>query len=131
MLYTFTKEERLCNFHLIDNLFEEGNSFVKYPFRVVYSFIESEQVFPAQVLVSVSKKRFKRANKRNFIRRKIKEAYRLNKHKLYHILDKNEIKLVFAIIYLPTEILSYAEIEAGIEKVINQFYKLTVLKSNG
>lgn len=124
MPYTFIKEERLYNFHLIDKLFNEGESFVKYPLRVVYHQVERFENFPAQVIVSVSKRKFKRANKRNLIRRRIKEAYRLNKQTLYDNLNQKETSIVFAIIYLPSELLPYSEIEKGVNKVIKHLNNL-------
>lgn len=121
MSFTFKKEERLCSFSLIDKLFAEGKSFVKYPFRVVYLQLPDDANQPAQVMMSVAKKRFKRANKRNLIRRKMKEAYRQQKHLLYESLNDNNKKIAFAVMYLPTEILTYTEIEKGINKVIAHF----------
>jgi ribonuclease P protein component len=121
MPFTFSKDERLCSFKLIDQLFAEGKSFLKYPFRVVYLNVSDEMASPAQVLMSVSKKRFKRANRRNLVRRKMKEAYRIHKDELYNVLNTNGQKIVFALIYLPYEIITYDEIETGIKKVIKNF----------
>lgn len=115
MPFTFRKEERLCSQKTIELLFAQGQSFVKYPFRVIY-LEQPDHTFPvpAQVLMSVSKKRFKRANRRNWIRRRMKEAYRLNKDAFYQWLVKKESGMALAFIYLPTEMLSFAEIEKGI-----------------
>lgn len=79
----FKKEERLCNKRLINALYEGGSSFILYPFRVVFS-PTNELVVPVQVLISVPKRRFKRAVDRNLLKRRIREAYRLQKNDLLY-----------------------------------------------
>ena len=61
-------------------MFEGGvsKSFSIFPIRVVYMPVEQGEV-PASILISVSKRRFKRAVKRNRVKRQIREAYRKNK----------------------------------------------------
>ena len=59
--YTLSKEERLSWKRYIDLLFEKGQSFVAFPLRVVYLPMEEEMPARASFLVSVPKKRFKRA----------------------------------------------------------------------
>lgn len=78
--FTFGKSERLKGKIRIDNLYKEGKSFMAFPFFVKY--ISSEETKNNKVLVSVSKRRFKNATDRNLIKRRIKEAYRLNKNML-------------------------------------------------
>ena len=58
-------------------MFEGGvsKSFSIFPIRVVYMPVEQGEV-PASILISVSKRRFKRAVKRNRVKRQIREAYR-------------------------------------------------------
>ena len=61
-------------------MFEGGvsKSFSIFPIRVVYMPVEQGEA-PASILISVSKRRFKRAVKRNRVKRQIREAYRKNK----------------------------------------------------
>jgi ribonuclease P protein component len=115
---TFRKGERLCSQKLIAQLFAEGDVLMKYPFRVVYMIKDKEKGYPAQVIMSVSKRRFKRANKRNLLRRRMKEAFRLNKHSLYEFLDAHNKLLICSVIYLPTEELDYVAIEKGMKKTL-------------
>ncbi|GAB3534187.1 ribonuclease P protein component [Pontibacter brevis] len=82
-LYTFSKEERLCSKRLIALLFSKGSSFNVYPLRFVYYTPQDVPPGQPQVLISVSKRYFKRATDRNRLKRQIREAYRLNKHILY------------------------------------------------
>jgi ribonuclease P protein component len=120
-IYTFTKEERLCNKRLIDSLFHSGSSFLCYPFRVSWLLIDAPQLFPAQVLIAVPKKRYKRAVDRNLVKRRIREAYRLHKEEnLYSILKTIDKKIIFSIGYIGKEIGEYEFLEKKILKLLGQ-----------
>ena len=78
--FTLPKEERLCSRKALEELFEGSNkSIMAYPIRVVFQQTEETGT---RIMVSVSKRFFKRAVKRNRIKRQLREAYRLNKHLL-------------------------------------------------
>lgn len=118
--YTFPKEEKLCSTKSIDRLFSSGESFIAYPLRVVY-LIENEQEEEKQsasILVSVSKKKFKRAVKRNRVKRLIREAYRLNKVDYLHLLKLSSKRADIAFLYLKNELPDYTEINKAIIKAI-------------
>ncbi len=120
-IYTFTKEERLCNKKLIDQLFHNGSSFLCYPFKVSWLIATDPQLFPAQVLFSVPKKRYKNAVDRNLIKRRIREAYRLHKQQyLYSLLSDTGKNIVFSIGFIGKEIAPYDFIEKKILKLLNQ-----------
>jgi ribonuclease P protein component len=119
--YTFTKEERLCNKKLIDQLFHNGSSFLCYPFRISWLIAPDPQPFPAQVLFSVSKKRYKRAVDRNLIKRRIREAYRLHKQEcLYSLLTDADKNIVFSIGFVGKEITPYDFLEKKVLKLLSQ-----------
>jgi ribonuclease P protein component len=79
-VFSFTKEERIHKRKDIQELFEKGSSFYVYPFKVFWS--PQKVVENTQILVSVSNRNFKRAVDRNLLKRRMREAYRLNKSKL-------------------------------------------------
>ncbi|GAB6122830.1 ribonuclease P protein component [Dysgonomonas termitidis] len=115
---TLAKEERLYSTKSIDKLFSSGESFVAYPLRIVY-LIEDETCIDKQIvsiLVSVSKKKFKRAVKRNRVKRLVKEAYRLNKGVYQDLLHSGGKRIGIAFLYLKNELPVYAEIEKAILK---------------
>ncbi|WP_430816695.1 ribonuclease P protein component [Carboxylicivirga sp. RSCT41] len=121
--FTFKKNERLCSRTTIQELFDKGKSFVKYPFRISYMTVDSNEQSDAQILISVSKKRFKRAYKRNRLKRLSREAYRLNKAPLITALQEKNVKLAVAFIYLPGEMLEYTAVEKGMKKALNKLIK--------
>ena len=120
-IYTFTKEERLCNKRLIDQLYHNGSSFLCYPFKVSWLIADDAQLSPAQVLFSVSKKRYKHAVERNLIKRRIREAYRLHKQEcLYSLLSVADKSIVFSIGFIGKEIAPYNFIEKKMLKLLSQ-----------
>ncbi|RRD89068.1 ribonuclease P protein component [Bacteroides heparinolyticus] len=100
MANTLRKSERLDKKKVIEKMFAGGShSFSIFPLRVVYLQVEELEAI-ASILVSVSKRRFKRAVKRNRVKRQIREAYRVNKHKLLSVLAEKQCRLAIAFIYL-------------------------------
>jgi ribonuclease P protein component len=116
-LLTFKKKERLCLQKQVAELFEEGKALMAYPSRVQYQLVDAVDDAPAKILFSVPKKRFKRAVKRNLIRRKMREAYRLNKHLLYPHIPEGK-QLLIALIYLDKEVLPYQSVQKGVLKAM-------------
>ncbi len=116
---TFGKAEKLCSESVIDELFLKGSSFIAYPLRVVFasrSVVEGE-IPNFSVLVSVSKKKFKRAVKRNKVKRLTREAYRLNKNILMPIVLQDKLHIDIAFVYLDSAILSFDEFDKAMKKV--------------
>lgn len=90
----------------------EGEHLFAYPFRVTYKKC-SDSLSPTAVVISVPKRNFKRAVWRNLLKRRSREAYRLNKSILpegesYHIL----------FVYVAKSELNYGSIEGGIREAL-------------
>lgn len=120
--YILNKEERLCSKKLIERLFAGGNrSFPTFPLRAVYMPLSSEEnTADASILISVPKKRFKHAVKRNQVKRQVREAYRRNKYILLDALKAQETpcKMVLAFIWLDNKIHSTEEVEYKVRKLL-------------
>ncbi|MDP2890142.1 MAG: ribonuclease P protein component, partial [Bacteroidota bacterium] len=105
--FTLHKEERLCSQKLIEELFNSGDSFLSYPLKVVFLKTELPQPQPVQAAFTVSKRNFKRAVKRNLLKRRIREAYRLNKPAFYQKIAAKEIQLAIMFVYIGKDILEF------------------------
>ena len=109
---TLHKNERICSKILIERMFTGGVSFSfsMFPLRVVCMPLEDAQE-PVSLLVSVSKRKFKRAVKRNRVKRQIREAYRKNKAILRDVVVQSDKKAALAFIYLSDELVPSELIE--------------------
>ncbi|MCC6182813.1 MAG: ribonuclease P protein component [Bacteroidia bacterium] len=118
MRFTFNKVEKLCSKIAIDALFENGKSKTQFPIKLIYKVSQFESPFPVRAMFVVPKKKHKRANKRNTIKRKMREVYRLNKHQLYEHLSNNKLDIMF--VCLSNEELDYATIEKSMKDLIKK-----------
>lgn len=119
--HTFPKEEHLCRKKLIDELFgKQSSSFGVYPLRIVWLKNDAPTGAPPQVLISVSKRNFKRAVDRNRLKRLIREAYRLNKYRLLEHPGGHPVGIL-GIIYTGKEKSALALVE---KKLISAFHRL-------
>jgi len=111
----FTKDERLRSKILIKKLFEEGEKWNYYPFRIIVLKFPIPSEYPVQLLISVPKSIYRKAVDRNRIKRLIREAFRKNKYLLYESLEANHTQLMVCFQYTAKVILSYQLIQ---EKII-------------
>jgi ribonuclease P protein component len=121
MEFTFTKIERLCSKKAIDDLFATGKSKTQFPLKLIYKQTPFESPFPVRAMFVVPKKKHKRANKRNTIKRRMREVYRLHKHSLYEAIKTQKIDLMF--ICLTNEELEYTVIEKSMLQLMEALGK--------
>ena len=119
--FTLHKEERLCSQKTIEDLFASGESFLSYPLKVVFLKTELSQPFPVQAAFTASKRNFKRAVKRNILKRRMREAYRLNKPEFYQEIAAKELQLAIMFVYIGKDIAEYPAISKA---MISAFKKL-------
>lgn len=130
MRHTFIKAERLSSKKIINRLFERGSTdvqtFYLFPFRVLYlsepnrsgNSAEGSILLPA-IVISVSKRNFKHAVDRNLVRRRIREAYRLNKSLLFGSETSLQPTYI-AFLYTAKQIISFEEIEKGMKLALRK-----------
>lgn len=121
MKYSLPKSERLHAEKSIKELFDKGSSFFLYPFKVMFRVAEGLEGTANQVLFSVSKKKIKKATGRNYIKRRLKEAYRLNKSLL------PPAGLLLGFVFVGEAKMSFGELEPKIklllQKLPNELFK--------
>ena len=116
----FSKHEKLKSKIAIDALFSKGKSLKEYPIRLVFLEKEEESNIVANVGVVVPKKQVKLAVNRNLIKRRMREAYRLNNSALKAVLKKEGLALNMMFIYANKQILDYAVIEDKIKVILTR-----------
>ena len=122
-MFQFPKKQKLCGEKVIERLFANGKSISEKPFRAIWNFEKNnDQVFVKSLIV-VSKKRLKLAVDRNVVKRRIKEAYRLQKKQLECFLEGTNQQLNLAIIYQQEEILDYKTLEEKINLLLSRLIK--------
>lgn len=117
---TFRKSERLCSKIILQKIFQSDAVNYLYPFRLHYlTHHEPVDVLP-QVVISVSRRNFKKATDRNLLKRRMREVYRLHKHLLLD--EQKNCKIAYlAIIYIAKEKLSFQEMEKKILRLFQRF----------
>ena len=119
-MFEFPKNQKLCNEKSIARLFENGNSISEQPFRIIYNIDNNNEDVFLKALIVVPKKRVRLASDRNVIKRRVKEAYRLQKTELEKYLKSNNHQLNLAIIYQKHKILDYKLIEVKIKLLLSR-----------
>ena len=109
-------DERLRSFGAVRRLFQDGHGGFVYPFRYTL-YAECDDRLSIKVMFSVPKKNHKRANVRNLLRRRTKEAYRLNKSILHD--SQKLVSLDMALIYSSKEVVDYKTIENAVRKILS------------
>lgn len=108
--------ERLRGKRRIDRLFAEGKGVLVYPFRCV--FVANGETDSVSVLFSVPKKRFKRAVKRNLLRRRMKEAYRLNKRKFVSAVNGRGLDM--ALMYIGNDVAEFGFVQNRLSSLLDK-----------
>lgn len=117
--HTLPKSERLRALGAVRRLFSDGRSGFVYPFRYM-TFTEESASPTIEVLFSVPKRYHKRANKRNLLRRRTKEAYRLNKEAITAIATERGKALDMALVYSVKERVPYKTIENAVRRILQE-----------
>lgn len=118
--FTYGRAEKLKSKKLFEKLFDEGKSVSNYPLRLIYTQAEFKENVPFKTGVTVSKRNFKSAVKRNRIKRLLREAYRLNKSIVFNNSKGNYALLI---LYLGKEMPDSKEVHLKMTNLLEKFKK--------
>jgi len=127
--FFFRKEERLSQKKIIQKLFQEGIKVHCYPYKIFILKVEKSLTGRFQILITVPKKQFKRAVDRNLIKRRIREAYRLNKYILTDVELKPDMQIAIAFVYSPAEIHDHGFMQVKMIESLNRIKEVCKEKS--
>ncbi|MDD2634645.1 MAG: ribonuclease P protein component [Bacteroidales bacterium] len=106
----------------IQNLFEKGIRFNKVLVRSIYLSKENEDNYGIKIFVSVPKKKINKACNRNLVKRRIKEAIRLNLSELKQLSADKKIEIYIGFVYCSNKIENYNIIENKIVLSLQNIY---------
>lgn len=126
--FKLSKRERICGRTLLEKLFTGGKSksFSVFPLRVVYLLTDQpdgdlQHEAPVKMMVSVSKRHFKRAVKRNRVKRQVREAYRLNKEIVVSAMaDSPNRQLLLGFIWMSDELHDTDTVERSMQVLLKR-----------
>ena len=106
-------------------MFEKGSSFSSYPFHVFYVKKKLDSVYPAAVIIGVSKKNYPKAHDRNRVKRLSREAFRLTKADFYKELENKKINLLVAFHYAAKTMLPLKQLKSSISEILKKLVDLS------
>ncbi|MFT4022483.1 MAG: ribonuclease P protein component [Flavihumibacter sp.] len=113
---------RLKHRKLIDALFSGGQKFSASPYRVYFTVQPATAAHGSGVLfgTGVSKKKFRRAVDRNLVKRRCREAYRLQQDALQQLARDNNWQLMLFLIYTGNNHLPFDSCYAAVTQALDK-----------
>lgn len=129
---TFSKSERICLKRSFDYLFERGASFKigALKFFFVFNLPPDLRTAPLSVAFAVPKRAFKRAVHRNLLKRRMREAFRCNKHQLLSVLQQRDQSLAVLVKYVANVPMDFAIIEKNFQAAFSQLIQYSAHVQN-
>ena len=116
----FSKINRLTSKTQIQRIFTEGNRLYEAPFSVLFLNNINTDDSNLQIAISVPKKKITSAVKRNLIKRRIREAFRIQSENLISQLEKHDRKIILMIIYSDTKPQNFSLIKSKISLTLQR-----------
>lgn len=117
--HTYGKAQKLKSVLVFDRVFAEGEKIKAFPILARHTTSSFDANVPFQVATTVSKKRFRKAVSRNRIKRLMREAWRLEKHRLETDWTKGDPQGALVLIYVGREIPTFENCADTIRKIVD------------
>lgn len=120
--YRLYKSEKLCSKLEIERIYDQGTSIIAYPLRAVWVAVpahEGKRPVAARFLISIPKKRIRHAVDRVLLRRRTREAYRLNRHLLNDVVEQGKTALI-GFNWLANHEYNYTTIERSMQELLTK-----------
>ncbi|MCS6818451.1 MAG: ribonuclease P protein component [Chitinophagales bacterium] len=127
--FTFPKSERLKRKKIIAALFQDGFRLRQNNFSLICYEHQFSEVPALQVLFALHHKHFRMATTRNKIKRRMREAWRLNKHVLNEKIAGSSSKWAVGFIYHGKQVPTFLAVQTALKDLLNQFQKMLTEKS--
>lgn len=111
-MFSFPKEQRLRQRETIANLSAKGSPLFKFPLKAYWMPGGAEV---SRYAVAVPKKNFKRAVKRNLLKRRIREAIRLNQAECLGGFCGD-----YLFVYIAKDICEFPVVEAAVKEILTK-----------
>lgn len=127
---TFRKHERLTGRDAINALMKEGSAMNDRPLRVVGFLTPAPDGAPARVAFAIPKRHVRSAVDRNRIRRRMREAYRLEKDRWYQALNNAGTRCVWLFIWQSAEIPAYKGVHSKLVRLADRWLRTNLHKGS-
>ncbi|MBM71835.1 MAG: ribonuclease P protein component [Crocinitomicaceae bacterium] len=117
--HTYGKDQRLKSVLIFDQVFTRGEKIKAFPILARHTTSTFDANVPFQVATTVSKRRFRKAVSRNRIKRLMREAWRLEKHRLETDWTKGDPQGALILIYVGHEIPTFENCADTIRKIVD------------
>lgn len=118
---TFSKHERLRGRLRVQEVATTGRSVHEPPFKLVGKLMALPTDAPAQIAFAVPKRNLPLAVHRNRVKRLLREAYRINKHRWYEKLQASGKQCAWLIVFQGKAPVTLAETELKISRALDRW----------
>jgi ribonuclease P protein component len=132
MKQTLNKKDRLKSYSKIRELFDHGVKLRQHPLTLFYLLEEGKATdgVSMKMGVAVGARHFKKAVQRNLLKRRIKEAYRLQRSGLQEFITTLPFNLSLFFVYADHSILEYEAISNSVKLLLEKCQASIMIKSN-
>ena len=133
----FPKRQRKLSVQALAHLHKHGSVVFHHPYKIFYQITPTPTGSRSEckIVISVSKRNFKRAVDRNRIKRQIREAFRFHNSTLNQELSARNMQLDLLCLYLPHEHLAtshfFGKMESLLAKIVRLVTKVDAVATSG